>query len=396
MKRPFGRRPPDGPGGSEGGPGGSEGGPASAAEKGAGLPEVRRRSDSVLTDSDYQRKKLFKKGVNLMADEKLEEASHAFEQALRLDPGSVETLLKLGYAKFHLNEHADALRVYDRILDIDVANAEAWNLKSLVHYEQRNYAKALDCAEKAIESDRNYGMAWYNKGCYLSLLMQVPEAIEALKRSIEIDVKNARKAVKDRDFANVRVEDGFRRIVEVVVLESVRQGYHTIGSIVWTTFLSRADAEDALRKLIEKGLLVRHEKREGLHRIPTYDLAEDIARRVGTTKRGLLGIKRVRRGLPGEVRSLKELGQTVQDTKAAIEEGDLERIGAGFDDLVDPKRHGGHMIEQFFEEHREIRLWKIRLGDHGAEYLEDNRKKMLAVFENIETAVTKQLRSEVG
>ena len=396
MKRPFGRRPPDGAGGSEGGPGGSEDGLASAAEKGANLPEVRRRSDSVLTDSDYQRKKLFKKGVNLMADEKLEEASHAFEQALRLDPGSVETLLKLGYAKFHLNEHADALRVYDRILDIDVANAEAWNLKSLVHYEQRNYAKALDCAEKAIESDRNYGMAWYNKGCYLSLLMQVPEAIEALKRSIEIDVKNARKAVKDRDFANVRVEDGFRRIVEVVVLESVRQGYHTIGSIVWTTFLSRADAEDALRKLIEKGLLVRHEKREGLHRIPTYDLAEDIARRVGTTKRGLLGIKRVRRGLPGEVRSLKELGQTVQDTKAAIEEGDLERIGAGFDDLVDPKRHGGHMIEQFFEEHREIRLWKIRLGDHGAEYLEDNRKKMLAVFENIETAVTKQLRSEVG
>ena len=377
-------QPPSSPGG------GSKDGGASD------LPAVRRMSDAVLTDSDYQRKKLFKKGVNLMADEKLEEAAHAFEQALRLDPGSVETLLKLGYARFHLNEHSDALRVYDRILDIDVANAEAWNLKSLVHYEQKNYSKALDCAEKAIDSDRNYGMAWYNRGCYLSLLMQIPEAIEALKRSIEIDVKNARKAVKDRDFANVRVEDGFRRIIEVVVLESVRQGYHTIGAIVWTTFLSRADAEDALQKLLEKGLIVRHEKREGLHRIPTYDLAEDIARRVGTTKRGLLGVKRVRRGLPGEVRSLKELGQTIQDTKSAIEEGDLDRIGAGFDDLVDPKRHGGRMIEQFFEEHREIRLWKIRLGDHGAEYLEDNRKKMLAVFENIETAVTKQLRSEVG
>ena len=405
MKRPFGRRAAAGEGGASGSdasspppapaPGGA--GAAAAGEGGASdLPAVRRRSDAVLTDSDYQRKKLFKKGVNLMADEKLEDAAHAFEQALRLDPGSVETLLKLGYAKFHLNEHSEALRVYDRILDIDVANAEAWNLKSLVHYEQKNYSKALDCAEKAIDSDRNYGMAWYNRGCYLSLLMQIPEAIEALKRSIEIDVKNARKAVKDRDFANVRVEDGFRRIIEVVVLESVRQGYHTIGAIVWTTFLSRADAEDALQKLLEKGLIVRHEKREGLHRIPTYDLAEDIARRVGTTKRGLLGVKRVRRGLPGEVRSLKELGQTVQDTKAAIEEGDLERIGAGFDDLVDPKRHGGRMIEQFFEEHREIRLWKIRLGDHGTEYLEDNRKKMLAVFENIETAVTKQLRSEVA
>lgn len=408
MKRPFGRRTAGGPGGgasadAEGG--GKAGGGGEEASKGnagapspggAGPPEVRRRSDAVLTDSDYQRKKLFKKGVNLMADEKLEDAAHAFEQALRLDPGNVETLLKLGYAKFHLDEHSESLRVYDRILDIDVANAEAWNLKSLVHYEQKNYAKALDCAEKAIDSDRNYGMAWYNKGCYLSLLMQVPEAIEALKRSIEIDVKNARKAVKDRDFANVRVEDGFRRIIEVVVLESVRQGYHTIGAIVWTTFLSRADAEDALQKLLEKGLIVRHEKREGLHRIPTYDLADDIARRVGTTKRGLLGVRRVRRGLPGEVSSLRDLGRAVQDTRAAIEEGDLGRIVAGFDALVDPKRHGGQMIEQFFEEHREIRLWKIRLGDHGDEYLEDNKKKMLAVFENVETAVTKQLRSEVG
>ena len=179
--------------------------------------------------------------------------------------------------------------VYDRILDIDVTNSEAWNLKSLVHYEQKNYSKALDCVEKAIDSDPTYGMAWYNKGCFLSLLMQIPEAIEALKRSIEIDVKNARKTVKDKDFANVRVEDGFRRIIEVVVLESVRQGYHTIGAIVWTTFLNKSDAEDALTKLLEKGLIVKHEKREGLHKIPTYDLSPDIAKKVGTEKKNLLG-----------------------------------------------------------------------------------------------------------
>jgi len=59
----------------------------------------------------------------------------------------------------------------------------------------------------------------------------------ALVRSIEIDVKNAKRAVKDKDFMNVRLEEGFKRIVEVVVIESLRQGYHTIGSIVWTTFL---------------------------------------------------------------------------------------------------------------------------------------------------------------
>jgi len=89
------------------------------------------------TDADYNRNKLFKKGINLMADEKLEDAAHVFEQVLRIDPDNVDALLKLGYTRFHLDDHSDALKVYDKILDIDVTNSEAWNLKGLVHYEQK-------------------------------------------------------------------------------------------------------------------------------------------------------------------------------------------------------------------------------------------------------------------
>ena len=354
----------------------------------------RPKKDMELTDADYQRRKFFKKGINLMADERLEEASAAFEQALRIEPDNVETLIKLGYAKFHLNDHTNSLKVYDRILDIDVTNAETWNLKSLVHYEQKNFSKALDCVEKATDSDPTYGMAWYNKACYLSLLMQIPEAIETLKRSIEIDVKNARKAVKDRDFVNVRVEDGFRRIIEVVVLESIRQGYHTIGAIVWTTFISKADTIDALTKLQEKGMVVKNEKRDGLHKIPIYDLSPDITKKIGTEKRNILGIRK--RRLPSTVINLKGISQSIQSIRAAIDSEDVEKITASFDDLVDSKKFGEQIIEQFFEEHREIRLWKIRLKDHGIEFLHDNRKKMLDMLDNIETAVTKQLRNEVA
>ena len=53
------------------------------------------------------------------------------------------------------------------------------------------------------------------------------------------------------------------------------------------------------------------------------------------------------------------------------------------------------MHEQFFEEHREIRLWKIRLKDRGINYLQDNKQKMLNLFDNIEVVVTKQLRTEI-
>ncbi len=352
------------------------------------------KNNTSLVSPDYNRRKLFKKGINLMADEKLEDAIVLFEQALRIDPDSVETMLKLGYARFHLDDHHEALRVYDRVLDIDVTNPEAWNLKGLVHYEQKRYSKALDSVEKAIESDPTYGMAWYNKACFLSLLNQVPEALEALKRSIEIDVKNARKSIRDKDFVNVRIEEGFKRIQEVVVLESIRQGYHTLGAIVWTTLMDRVDAESALLKLLNKGLLIKNIKRDGLSKIPVYDLAPNVADRMGKEKKGLFGI--TKKTLPKPVKNLKHLSQAIQTTREAIEDGDVEKTSKIFDEFIDPTKSGEQMIENFFEEHREMRLWKIRLKDRGRDYLEENKEKMLVLLDNIEVTITKKLRNEIS
>ena len=354
----------------------------------------KKVEETSLVDPDFNRKRLFKKGINRMADEKLEEAIEYFEQALRIEPENIETLMKLGYAKFHIDDHSGALRIYDQILDIDVTNPEAWNLKALVHYEQKKYAQALDSVEKAIESDPTYGMAQYNKACFLSLLNQVPESLESLKRSIEIDVKNARKSIRDKDFANVKIEEGFKRIEEVVVLESVRQGYHTLGAIVWTTFLDKVDAESALRKLLEKGLIIQNEKRDGLSRIPIYDLAANIAEKMGKEKKGLFGI--TRKTLPKPVKNLKELSQAVHDVREAIEEGNIEKTDEIFDVFIDPSKSGEQMIENFFDEHREIRLWKIRLKDRGADYIIDNKEKMLTLFDNIEVTITKKLRNEIA
>ena len=350
--------------------------------------------ETSLVDPSYNIKKLYKKGVNLMADEKLDDAIEIFEQALRIEPDNIEVLMKLGYARFHLEDHNDALKVYDKILDVDVTNPEAWNLKGLVHYEQKKYAQALDAVNKAIESDKTYGMAWYNKACFLSLLNQVPESLQALKHAIEIDVKNARKSIRDKDFVNVRIEEGFKRIQEVVVLESIRQGYHTLGAIVWTTFLDKVDAESSLRKLLEKGLIVQNEKRDGLSKIPIYDLADNIAEKIGKEKIGMFGI--TKKKLPKPVKNLKAMSQAIQSAKEAIEEGDVEKTVKAFDEFIDPTKSGEQMIENFFEEHREIRLWKIRLNDRGEDYIIDNKDKMIEVLENVEVTITKKLRDEIA
>ena len=354
------------------------------------LPKTKDEKDNKLVKADYQKDKLFKKGVHLMADERLEDAVRVFDHILRIDPNNTDALLKLGYSKFHLDDYAGALQAYDRVLDIDVANSEAWNLKSLVHYHQKNYPKALDCVEKSIESDPTFGMAWYNKACYLSLLNEISASIESLKRSIEIDVKNAKRAVKDRDFINVRIEEGFRRIVELVVLESIRQGYHTVGAIVWTTFLSKADTEDALQKLLKKGLIIRNEKRQGLNKIDTYDIEPELADKVGVEKRSLIGgTKR----LPSSIKGLKEVSDAIHATKLAIEEEEIPDLIKNFDTFIESDKLGSMMIEQFLEDHREIRLLKVRIEEKGVDYLKDNKQKMLDLFDNLEMIITKKIRS---
>ena len=356
---------------------------------------LSKKEETGLTNLNYQRDRLYKKGINFMADEKLEEAVRNFEMILRVDPNDVEAMLKLGYSRFHLDDYSEAMRVYDRILDIDVTNSEAWNLKSLVNYEKKNYAKALDCVEKAIDTDPTYGMAWYNKACYLSMLNQVPDSLEALKRSIEIDVKNARKAVKDKDFVNVRSEEGFKRIIEVVLIESLRQGYHTIGAIVWTTFLGKEDTIKGLDELILKGIVIKSEKRQGFNQIiPIYDLIPDVAKKIGAKKRGLLGTKEIGKATT-PVKNLKEIGLAIQATMNAIENEDMEKTIESFDVYINPAKSGQQMIEEFLDEHREIRLLKIRLDDKGKDYLIENKKKMLELFETIEIKVTKKLRTNV-
>jgi tetratricopeptide (TPR) repeat protein len=353
--------------------------------------ERNPKKESKLADPNYTRNKLFKKGISYMADERMEEAARSFEEALQIDPGHVDSLLKLGYARFHMGDLAGAMESYNKVHEIDVTNADAWNLKGLIYYKQKNYEQALECVEKAIDSNPTDGMAWYNKACYNSLLNHIPEAIEALKRSIEIDVKNAKKAVRDKDFENVRTDEGYRRVVEVVVLESVRQGYHKVGQIVWTTMLGKAEVEDAAKKLMQKGLLVRVEKSLGFQKIEEFEIAPELAQKIGVEKKGFLGT--TTKGQPLLVQHLKELSEEVQSVKNEIERGDVNKVIAKMDVFIDPAKKGAQMIEYFFEEHREIRLFKIRLMDKGFEYLQANKQKMIDLFDHIESQLTKKLRS---
>lgn len=336
-------------------------------------------------DEDFQKRELYSKGRNHMSNEKFHDAIRCFELALRVDPRFTEAWVEKGYAHFHLGEYTVAISSFDRALEKDVDDAHAWNLKGLAYYKLKNYEKAIDCCEKAIDINPNDGMSWYNKACYLTLTGRVDDGLDALKRSIEIDIQNARKAVRDRDFETARAEEGFRRIVEVVVIESIRQGYDYVGKIVWVTGMDKAEVEDAMMRLAMKGLVKRQERRSFTGKDEYYELDREIAEKVGTIKRsGLLGTNKQ---VTAPMQQLKDIKEILGRAKESVERGDLAGTLDYFDQLVNPAKHGNAMMEQFFDEHRDLRLYKIRLHDRGQEYLNAHKTQLVDLITKIDNGV---------
>lgn len=339
-------------------------------------PEVAKGTDHL----DFQVRDLYKKGVNYMSNDKLSDAIRSFELALRLDPNYVEAWIKKGYAHFHLRDFSFAISSYDMALNIDPDNHEAWNLKGLAYYKMNNYTKAIECCTKALDSNPSDGLVWYNYACYLTLDGKVDNGMEALKRAIEIDISHAKKAVRDKDFENARAEEGFMRIIEVVVLESLRQGYDYAGKIVWATGMDSQDVQEAIMRLSMKGLVTIKQKKSITGKEEYYELSRDISDKLGEVKRsGFLKPKEY----SAPIQEIKDIIEILDKSTESVKNGDLNQTIDSFEQLTNPSKHGNTMIEQFFDQHRDLRLYLARLNDKGQDYLDSHKSELTTLLEDI-------------
>jgi hypothetical protein len=205
--------------------------------------------------------------------------------------------------------------------------------------------------------------------------------MEALRRAIEIDISHAKKAVRDRDFENAHAEEGFMRIIEVVALESVRQGYDYAGKIVWVTGMNKEDVEDALLRLEMKGLVVKKEKKSILGKEAYYELAKGLSEKLGEVKRS--GFLMTKKEVLAPVQEIKEILKLLDMAIEEVRNGNLGVTLEALDQLTNPVKHGNALIEQFFEQHRDLRLFRIRLENKGQEYLISHKSEILQVLTDI-------------
>jgi tetratricopeptide (TPR) repeat protein len=94
------------------------------------------------------------KGQTLLNLDKPEEALNEFEEALRLEPHSIEAWIKRGTALERLQRIDEAITSYDQAIAIDGSTATAYLFKAGVYNRQKKYAEALQCYEKALNAQQ--------------------------------------------------------------------------------------------------------------------------------------------------------------------------------------------------------------------------------------------------
>jgi len=104
-------------------------------------------------------------------------------------------------------------------LDIEgsaINTSFSYNLVKLGHLKKDDsyFKRALEKAGRAIRSNKNYDVAWYNKACAHSLLEDKNNTLESLKRAIELDSKYKKMAKEDEDFKWLWEDEDFKKLVE--------------------------------------------------------------------------------------------------------------------------------------------------------------------------------------
>ncbi len=104
---------------------------------------------------------------------------------------SSDAWLKKGIALEIINKHEEAIKAYDKVIEIDPQYFEAWTNKGNALKELGNNDEAIKAYDKAIEINPQDSDAWNNKGFAFDNLNKPDEAIKAFENAIEINSQNS-------------------------------------------------------------------------------------------------------------------------------------------------------------------------------------------------------------
>lgn len=136
-----------------------------------------------------------------------------FERVLEIEPLHVKALIKKGnilgkFAKYH-----DAVTAYDKALEVEPENILALINKGLALHYLEQYDSAIACYDTILKIKPNSTIAMYNKASSLVRQNKITEGLKILQKTIQLDYSYKYKARSDVDFVHLKTNNEFKRLV---------------------------------------------------------------------------------------------------------------------------------------------------------------------------------------
>lgn len=166
-------------------------------------------------------------GVKAFEDFRNEEAMAAYNRALEIDPQNGEAYYRLGLVYADTNREEEATKHFQQAVERlekrvheDEDDSDSYRYLALAHGRLGEHAEAVKAWKQVVRLEPEDSYNYYELGAALSKLAQYPEAVQALKKATQLDPDNYRAAealdraqegVKRRDAALKRQEEELRQ-----------------------------------------------------------------------------------------------------------------------------------------------------------------------------------------
>ena len=115
-----------------------------------------------------------------------------YDRAIQLDPTDAEAYRGRGIVYYTLQQYKKALDDYNRAIELDPINAQSYTNRGVIYDELQQRGKALADYNEAILLDSTETKAYNNRGLVYADLHRYEEALADLSRAIELDPNYAR------------------------------------------------------------------------------------------------------------------------------------------------------------------------------------------------------------
>ena len=132
------------------------------------------------------------RGISLLGLQRYEDALKSFDRALEIQPNDYRAWANRGIVFDSLQRYEEAIQNFNFSLDIQPNESHTWNNRGLSLWDLGKFEEAVLDFDKALEIQPNSDHAWQNRGILLAEMGRYKEAIFSIDKALEIDPYSSR------------------------------------------------------------------------------------------------------------------------------------------------------------------------------------------------------------